>query len=213
MVDEEHRFGVVHKERIKEMRANIDILSLSATPIPRTLNLALSGLRKISILATPPQKKKAIRTIVSSWNEQIIVHAMEHELARDGQVIILINRIRGMESLAKEIDALMGRKLRSIITHGQMPGDDIESRIHAFKKREYDVLISTTIIENGVNFLSANTILIIDPEDFGLASLHQLRGRVGRKDQEGFCYLLYRKPELTPDEKERLITIVNNSHL
>ena len=195
------------------MRANIDILSLSATPIPRTLNLALSGLRKISILATPPQKKKAIRTIVSSWNEQIILHAMEHELARGGQVIILINRIRGMESLAREIDELMGRKLKSIITHGQMPGDEIESRIHAFKKREYDVLISTTIIENGVNFLSANTILIIDPEEFGLASLHQLRGRVGRKDQEGFCYLLYRKPELSNDEKERLITIVNNSHL
>ncbi len=104
-------------------------------------------------------------------------------------------------------------KPRIIITHGQMPGEHIEDRIHAFKKREYDILLTTTIIENGVNFLSANTIIIIDPEDFGLASLHQLRGRVGRKDEEGFCYLMYRKPELSKDEKERLVTIANNAHL
>ncbi len=223
IIDEEHKFWVTHKEKIKKLRAGIDILSLSATPIPRSLNLALSGLRKISLLTTPPKKKKAIRTIISKWHEPTLKHAIELELERGGQVIILHNRIRGMESIEKEIQNIVKSgewKVKKttkspsiIITHGQMPGEQIEDRIHAFKKREYDILLTTTIIENGVNFLSANTIIILDPEDFWLASLHQLRGRVGRKDTEGFCYLIYRKPELGKDEKERLVTIANNSHL
>ncbi|MBC7498322.1 DEAD/DEAH box helicase [Candidatus Gracilibacteria bacterium] len=220
VIDEEHKFGVTHKERIKKIRAGIDILALSATPIPRSLNLALSGLKKISIIATPPKKKKPIETIITRWNEGVIAHAVEYEMGRGGQVIILHNRIRGMDALAKEIEGIIGKSKSAkqespkiIITHGQMPGDKIEDRIHAFKKREYDILLSTTIIENGVNFLSANTIIIIDPEEFGLASLHQLRGRVGRKDADAYCYLMYRKPELGKDEKERLITIANNTHL
>jgi transcription-repair coupling factor (superfamily II helicase) len=271
VIDEEHKFWVSHKEKIKKLRAGIDILSLSATPIPRSLNLALSGLRKISLLTTPPKKKKPIRTIISKWHEPTLKHAIAYELDRGGQIIILHNRIRWMEGVEKEIQNIIKseerwytingetegdklfesvdkqkewwakaneflspsepfvsfqlwkeskrnnhestKKSRIIITHGQMPGDQIEDRIHAFKKHEYDILLTTTIIENGVNFLSANTIIILDPEDFGLASLHQLRGRVGRKDTEGFCYLVYRKPELGKDEKERLITIANNSHL
>jgi transcription-repair coupling factor len=218
VIDEEHNFGVTHKERIKKIRAGIDILALSATPIPRSLNLALSGLKKISIIATPPKKKKPIETIITRWDEGVITHAIEHEMQRGGQVIILHNRIRGMDALAKEIEMIVENGVwnntpRIIITHGQMPGDQIEDRIHAFKKREYDILLSTTIIENGVNFLSANTIIIIDPEEFGLASLHQLRWRVWRKDADAYCYLMYRKPELGKDEKERLITIANNTHL
>ena len=220
VIDEEHKFGVTHKERIKKIRAGIDILALSATPIPRSLNLALSGLKKISIIATPPKKKKPIETIITRWDEGVIAHAIEHEMSRWGQVIILHNRIRGMDALAKEIESIIGNSKsekqetpKIVITHGQMPGDQIEDRIHAFKKREYDILLSTTIIENGVNFLSANTIIIIDPEEFGLASLHQLRWRVGRKDADAYCYLMYRKPELGKDEKERLITIANNTHL
>ncbi|NRH21003.1 DEAD/DEAH box helicase [Candidatus Gracilibacteria bacterium] len=218
VIDEEHKFGVTHKERIKKIRAGIDILALSATPIPRSLNLALSGLKKISIIATPPKKKKPIETIITRWNEEIISSAIANEIKRNGQIIILHNRIRGMESLAKEIETIIQiskieKKPKIIITHGQMPGDQIEDRIHAFKKGEYDILLSTTIIENGVNFLSANTIIIVDPEEFGLASLHQLRGRVGRKDVDAYCYLMYRKPELSKDEKERLITIANNTHL
>jgi transcription-repair coupling factor len=229
VIDEEHKFGVTHKERIKKIRAGVDILALSATPIPRSLNLALSGLKKISIIATPPKKKKPIETIITRWNESIIENAIKHELSRGGQVIILHNRIRGMDALAKEIEGIVANsKLRIkesidsniwnntsriVITHWQMDGDTIEDRIHAFKKHEYDILISTTIIENGVNFLKANTIIIIDPEEFGLASLHQLRWRVGRKDIDAYCYLMYRKPELNKDEKERLITIANNTHL
>lgn len=212
VIDEEHKFGVSHKEKIKKIRAGIDILSLSATPIPRSLNLALSGLKKISVLATPPRKKKSIETIITRWNESILSTAIQTERGRWGQVIILHNRIRGMEGIEKEFSSLIG-DMRMVMTHGQMPGDQIEDRIHAFKRREYDILLTTTIIENGVNFLSANTIIIIDPEEFGLASLHQLRGRVGRKDEQWYCYLMYRKPELSKDEKERLITIANNSHL
>jgi len=213
IIDEEHKFWVTHKEKIKKIKANLDILSLSATPIPRSLNLALSGLKKISILATPPARKKPIETIVTRWNDSIIAWAISAELARGGQTIIIHNRIRGMESMEKEIAMIAWKQTRIIITHGQMPAEHIEERIHAFKKREYDILLTTTIIENGVNFLSANTIVIIDPEEFGLASLHQLRGRVGRKDIDGRCYLMYRKPELAWDEKERLITIANNTHL
>lgn len=218
IIDEEHKFGVAHKERIKKIRAGIDILALSATPIPRSLNLALSGLKKISIIATPPKKKKPIETIITRWNEEVILWAIQTEMERKGQIIILHNRIRWMESLAKEIESItqiwkIWERPKIIITHGQMPGDQIEDRIHAFKKWEYNILLSTTIIENGVNFLSANTIIIVDPEEFWLASLHQLRGRVGRKDMDAYCYLMYRKPELSKDEKERLITIANNTHL
>ncbi len=223
VIDEEHKFGVTHKERLKKIRAGVDILSLSATPIPRSLNLALSWLKKISIVGTPPKKKKPIETIISRWDEWVIAHAIHHELSRSGQVIILHNRIRGMDSLFKEIETILDTSTHMlpinaqqpsiVITHGQMPGDQIEDRIHAFKKWEYNILLSTTIIENGVNFLAANTIIIIDPEEFGLASLHQLRGRVGRKDVDAYCYLMYRKPELWKDEKERLITIANNTHL
>ncbi len=229
IIDEEHKFGVTHKDKIKKIRAGIDILALSATPIPRSLNLALSGLKKISIIATPPKKKKPIETIITRWDEWSIAHAIRYELHRGGQVIILHNRIRGMESIMREIEEILEniqylssekkwdefskRKPSIIITHGKMTGDQIEERIHGFKKREYDILLSTTIIENGVNFLSANTIIIIDPEEFWLASLHQLRGRVWRKDIDAYCYLMYRKPELSKDEKERLITIANNTHL
>lgn len=218
VIDEEHKFWVNHKEKLKKMRAWLDILSLSATPIPRSLNLALSGLKKISILATPPKKKKPIETIITKWNESILAKAIEYELSRWGQIIIVHNRIRGMESIEQEIyeicsDLSSTEKPHIIITHGQMPGEQIEDRIHAFKKKEYNILLTTTIIENGVNFLSANTIIIIDPEEFGLAQLHQLRGRVGRKDAQGYCYLTYRKHELVKEEKERLITIANNTHL
>lgn len=216
IIDEEHKFGVMHKEKIKKIRTGIDILSLSATPIPRSLNLALSGLRKISLLTTPPKKKKPIETIITNWNENIIQTGIERELARGGQVIIVHNRIKWIESLKQELEEMLSEsqnKAQIIVTHGRMNGDEIEERIHDFKEKKYNILLTTTIIENGVNFLSANTIVIIDPEEFWLASLHQLRGRVGRCGDQGYCYLAYRKISLNPDEKNRLITIANNNHL
>lgn len=214
IIDEEHKFGVLHKEKIKKIRTGIDILSLSATPIPRSLNLALSGLRQISLLTTPPKKKKPIETIITNWNESIVKNAIIRELERDGQVIIIHNRIRGIESLKQELEEILtDTNAKIIVTHGKLHWDDIEERIHDFKSKKYNILLTTTIIENGVNFLSSNTIIIVDPEEFWMANLHQLRWRVGRKWDQWYCYLAYRKNILNPEEKERLITIANNNHL
>lgn len=215
IIDEEHKFWVLHKERIKQMRAGIDILSLSATPIPRSLNLALSGVKKISLLTTPPKQKKPIETIITSWNTDIVREAIEFELNRSGQVLIIHNRIAWLDYIKLEMESLISSTFtpRIAVTHGRMNSDDIDTKIHDFKQWKYNILLTTTIIENGVNFLSANTIIIIDPEEFWLASLHQLRGRVWRQWLQGYCYLAYRKYELTEGEKERLLTIANNNKL
>ena len=218
VIDEEHRFGVAQKEAIRRMKAHVDILSLSATPIPRSLHLALSGLKKISLLTTPPPSKKPIDTIVTRWEEHTVKSAIESELARGGQVIILHNRVRSLPMIEREIEEMMqrdgsGTQVRITTTHGQMNPDDIEDRILAFKQGKYDILISTTVIENGVNFLGANTILVSDAEEFGLAQLHQIRGRVGRRDVAWVCYLLYRKYELSSEERERLMILAEHSAL
>lgn len=195
------------------MKSNIDILSLSATPIPRSLNLALSGVKKISVLTTPPPLKKAVTTIVAKWSEKVIKEAVEKELARGGQVIFLHNRIVSIESIRKQLAGMLGKHVRIAIVHGKMDGMGLEDIIIDFKNGKYDILLSTTVIENGVNFLNANTIFIDDADRFGLAQLHQLRGRVGRKDREAVCYLLYHKDHIDADGKKRLLTIVNNSAL
>lgn len=213
MIDEEHKFGVLDKEKINAMKSNIDILSLSATPIPRSLNLALSGVKKISVLATPPPMKKAVTTIVMKWNETVIKEAVEKELARGGQVIFLHNRVASIDSIRRQLTGMLGKHVRIAITHGKLDGMQLEDTIIDFKNGKYDILLSTTVIENGVNFLNANTIFIDDAERFGLAQLHQLRGRVGRKDRDATCYLLYHKEHLDSDGKKRLLTIVNNSDL
>jgi len=201
------------KEKINSMKSNIDILSLSATPIPRSLNLALSGVKKISVLTTPPPMKKAVTTIVTKWNEMAIKEAVEKELARSGQVIFLHNRVASIESVKRQLIGILGKHVRIAIAHGRLDGMQLEDIIIDFKNGKYDILLSTTVIENGVNFLNANTIFIDDAERFGLAQLHQLRGRVGRKDRDATCYLLYHSEKLDSDGKKRLLTIVNNSEL
>lgn len=213
VIDEEHKFGVLDKEKINALKSNIDILSLSATPIPRSLNLALSGVKKISVLATPPPLKKAVTTIVLKWNETVIKEAVEKELARGGQVIFLHNRVASIESIRKQLSGILGKHVRIAVAHGRLDGMQLEDIIIDFKNAKYDILLSTTVIENGVNFLNANTIFIDDAERFGLAQLHQLRGRVGRKDRDATCYLLYHSENLDADAKKRLLTIVNNSEL
>ena len=195
------------------MKANLDILSLSATPIPRSLNLALNGVKKISVLTTPPPMKKAIKTIASRFEPNLIREAVEFEFQRDGQVIFIHNRVRTIETLRDDLQKLLGKKAKIVITHGQLDGAELEDRILDFKHRKYNILLSTTVIENGVNFIHANTIFIDDAGSFGLSQLHQLRGRVGRKDVEGHCYLLYRKEVLPDDAKKRIVTLVNHSHL
>ncbi|NCP76675.1 hypothetical protein GW830_00830 [bacterium] len=166
---------MLDKEKINALKSNIDILSLSATPIPRSLNLALSGVKKISVLTTPPPQKKAVTTIVSKWNESVIKEAVEKELARDGQVIFIHNRVASIESIRKQLIGILGKHVRIAIAHGKLDGMQLEDIIIDFKNSKYDILLSTTVIENGVNFLNANTIFIDDAERFGLAQLHQLR--------------------------------------
>ena len=220
IIDEEHRFWVEHKERFKKLKSHIDVLMLSATPIPRSLNLALSWLKTISMLTTAPYMRKSIRTIVTAWNASTIYSAIRYELERGGQILILHNRIRSIEQMKHEIEMLWNelgwkreKSPRIVTTHGKMKPEEIEDRIHAFKAGEFDILLSTTIIENGVNFLRANTILITDPEDFWLAQLHQLRGRVGRKDVEWVCYLLYREHHVTREGRDRMMTLAHHSEL
>jgi transcription-repair coupling factor (superfamily II helicase) len=213
VIDEEHRFWVLDKERLNKIRSHIDILSLSATPIPRSLNFALNGIKDISIIATPPPKKQPIRTLVSKWSDEIIREAIKFEFERWWQVLFIHNRIATIDSTRHYLEKLIWKSAKITITHGQMNWLEVEDRIISFKNWKYNILLSTTVIENWVNFFNANTIIIDDADTFWLSQLHQLRWRVWRWWTEWFCHLIYRKELLADDAKKRLVTIVNNTHL
>jgi transcription-repair coupling factor (superfamily II helicase) len=189
VVDEEQRFGVAHKERLKEMRQNVDALALSATPIPRTLHMSLVGLRDMSLIETPPRDRLAIQTVVSSFQEDLVRRAIENELARDGQVYFIHNRVESIYSLATLVQKLVP-KARVVVGHGQMSEKELESVMLKFIREEADVMVATTIVENGLDIPRANTILINRADRLGLAELYQLRGRVGRSHQRAYAYLL-----------------------
>jgi transcription-repair coupling factor (superfamily II helicase) len=189
IIDEEHRFGVAQKEHFKKLRSELDILTLTATPIPRTLNMALGGLRDISIIATPPPNRHAIQTFVSEWNDALVQEAILREIKRGGQVYFLHNKIETMEKTARELEKLVpAARLR--IAHGQMPERELEHIMLDFYHQRFNVLLATTIIESGIDVPSANTILINRADQLGLAQLHQLRGRVGRSHHRAYAYLL-----------------------
>ena len=189
VVDEEQRFGVAHKERVKELKNSVDVLTLSATPIPRTLNMSLVGLRDMSVIETPPKDRLAIQTVVAPFTESLVRRAIEEELARDGQVFLVHNRVETIYSIAALVNQLVP-KARVVVGHGQMNEKELESVMLKFVSDEADVLISTTIIENGLDIPRANTILINRADRFGLSELYQLRGRVGRSNQRAYAYLL-----------------------
>jgi transcription-repair coupling factor (superfamily II helicase) len=189
VVDEEQRFGVAHKERLKEMRQNVDALALSATPIPRTLHMSLVGLRDMSVIETPPRDRLAIQTVVASFQEDLVRRAIENELARDGQVYFIHNRVESIYSLATLVQELVP-KARVVVGHGQMGEKELESVMLKFIRDEADVMVATTIVENGLDIPRANTILINRADRLGLAELYQLRGRVGRSHQRAYAYLL-----------------------
>ena len=195
VVDEEQRFGVAHKERLKEMRKNVDALALSATPIPRTLHMSLVGLRDMSLIETPPRDRLAIQTVVAPFNEELVRTAIENELARDGQVYFIHNRVESIYALAALIQKLVP-KARVVVGHGQMGEKELEAVMLKFIRDEADVLVATTIVENGLDIPRANTILINRADRLGLAELYQLRGRVGRSSQRAYAYLLV-PPETT----------------
>ena len=189
VIDEEQRFGVEHKEALLRLRLTVDVLTLSATPIPRTLHMSMLGLRDISSLTTPPVDRRSIVTEVIPYNTHRVTRAIQRELAREGQVYFVHNRVHNIESVADNIRQLVpGAKV--IIGHGQMAGNDLEQVMRKFMTRQADILVSTTIIESGIDIPTANTMIINDADRFGLSELHQLRGRVGRSHQRAYCYLL-----------------------
>jgi len=213
VVDEEQRFGVAHKERLKEMRKNVDALALSATPIPRTLHMSLVGLRDMSVIETPPRDRLAIQTVVAPFNEDLVRRAIETEMARDGQVYFIHNRVESIYSLATLVSKLVP-KARVVVGHGQLNEKALESVMLKFVRDEADVLVATTIVENGLDIPRANTILINRADRLGLAELYQLRGRVGRSSQRAYAYLLVpSETNLTEIARKRLSAMKEFSEL
>ncbi|QQR83596.1 transcription-repair coupling factor [Candidatus Peregrinibacteria bacterium] len=212
IIDEEQRFGVKQKEVFKTMRTQVDILTLTATPIPRTLNLALNKLRDISTITTPPPGRLPVITEVRRYSDGLVIDAIEREIERGGQVYFLHNRVQTIESIANKLRLLLP-KVRFIVAHGQLQPHDLESRIVEFKEGRADVLVSSTIVENGIDLPNANTLIVDDAENFGLAQLYQLRGRIGRGKTQAFAYFLYQSRQLRLDAKKRLRAIVDASEL
>ncbi|CBY27629.1 TPA: transcription-repair coupling factor [Yersinia enterocolitica] len=209
IVDEEHRFGVRHKERIKAMRADVDILTLTATPIPRTLNMAMSGMRDLSIIATPPARRLAVKTFVREYDSLVVREAILREILRGGQVYYLYNDVENIEKATQKLAELVP-EARIAIGHGQMRERDLERVMNDFHHQRFNVLVCTTIIETGIDIPSANTIIIERADHFGLAQLHQLRGRVGRSHHQAYAYLLTPNPKaMTTDAKKRLEAIAS----
>ena len=189
IVDEEQRFGVAQKERLRELKRNVHVLAMSATPVPRTLQLSLAGVRDLSVIETPPRDRMAVETAIVPFSAELIREAVEFERDRRGQIYFVFNRVEGIEAFASLLREIVP-DLRLTIGHGQMDENELASRMHAFKQGQFELLLATTIIENGIDIPNVNTILVHQAERFGLAQLYQLRGRVGRSDQLAYCYLL-----------------------
>ncbi len=213
VVDEEQRFGVRAKEKLKEFRAAVDVLTLTATPIPRTLQFSLMGARDLSIINTPPPNRQPVYTEIHSFNEELIKDAILQEMSRGGQVFFINNRVKNIEEVAEMIRRLVP-DVRVRFGHGQMSGSQLEKIITDFYAHKFDVLVSTNIVENGIDIANANTIIINQADNFGLAELHQLRGRVGRSNRKAFCYLITRPIQtLTPEARKRLLALEEFSDL
>ena len=213
IIDEEQRFGVEHKEKLKELKTNVDVLAMSATPIPRTLEMAVTGIREMSTLATPPEERHPILTYIGGYSEKQVAAAIRRELIREGQVFFVHNRVATIEKVAADIAKLVP-EARVAIAHGQMPEALLEQVVVDFWERKFDVLVSTTIIETGIDIPNANTLIVDRAENFGLSQLHQIRGRVGRSKERAYAYFFYdpTKP-LTETAHDRLATIASNNEL
>ncbi len=213
VIDEEHKFGVRHKEKLKKFKENIDVLSLSATPIPRTLNMALSGLKDLSVINTPPKNRLPIKTYISEFNPSFVKNAINQEIQRDGQVFYLYNQVETISLFKQKLQEIVPNA-RIAIAHGQMNEKELENVICDFSEKQYDILLCSTIIESGLDIPNANTILIHDADKFGLAQLYQLRGRVGRSERQAYCFCFYKKSkELTETARKRLESIKDFTNL
>ncbi len=212
IVDEEQRFGVKQKERLKEFRADVDVLTLSANPIPRTLHMSLNNLRDITTITTPPPGRLPVITEVRKYSDALVIEGISQEIARNGQVYFLHNKVRTIEGVAFKLRKLLP-KARVIVAHGQLDPRELEKRIFAFKNGDFDVLVSSTIVENGIDLPNANTLIVNNADSFGLSQLYQLRGRVGRGRTQAYSFLLYNSRKLKSDAKKRLRAIVEASEL
>jgi transcription-repair coupling factor (superfamily II helicase) len=206
IIDEEQRFGVAHKEQLKKLRAQAHVLTLTATPIPRTLHLALSGVRTVSTIMTPPAGRKPIETIIETFNQKHVTLAIEKELKRKGQVYYLYNKVESMVLKQKELASLMPKVTFGIL-HGQLPEQDIAQVMHEFDRGRIDVLICSTIIENGLDLPNVNTLIVDNAVQFGLAQLHQIRGRIGRGTRQAYAYFFFKRQKLTGEAEKRLAAL------
>ncbi|WP_078414563.1 transcription-repair coupling factor [Priestia abyssalis] len=207
IIDEEQRFGVTHKEKIKQMKTNVDVLTLTATPIPRTLHMSMLGVRDLSVIETPPENRFPVQTYVAEYNPGLVREAIERELARDGQVYFLYNRVEDIERKAEEISMLVP-DARVAFAHGKMNENELEAVILSFLEGEYDVLVSTTIIETGVDIPNVNTLIVHDADKMGLSQLYQLRGRVGRSSRVAYAYFTYRKDKVLTEVAEKRLQAI-----
>ena len=207
IIDEEQRFGVTHKEKIKKLKTNVDVLTLTATPIPRTLHMSMLGVRDLSVIETPPENRFPVQTYVMEYNGGLIRESIERELARDGQVYFLYNRVEDIERKAEEISMLVP-DARVAVAHGKMGENELESVMLSFLEGEFDVLVSTTIIETGVDIPNVNTLIVNDADKMGLSQLYQLRGRVGRSNRVAYAYFTYRKDKVLTEVAERRLQAI-----
>jgi transcription-repair coupling factor (superfamily II helicase) len=213
VVDEEQRFGVEHKEHIKSLRTHVDVLTMSATPIPRTLEMSLAGIREMSTILTPPEERYPVLTYVGPHDDKQVAAALRRELLRDGQAFYIHNRVSTIDNAAARVKALVP-EARVVVAHGQMPEEQLERTVEGFWNREYDILVCTTIVETGLDISNANTLIVERADTFGLSQLHQLRGRVGRSRERGYAYFLYAaEVPLTETAYDRLATIAQNNEL
>ncbi|MGB9976962.1 transcription-repair coupling factor [Thermovenabulum sp.] len=207
IIDEEQRFGVAHKEKIKQLKKNVDVLTMTATPIPRTLHMALSGIRDMSLIETPPENRFPVQTYVVEYNDSLIRDAILRELSRDGQVYYVYNRVQDIREEAMRLSLLVP-EARIAVAHGQMDEDELEEVMLKFYHREYDVLVCTTIIETGLDIPNVNTLIVINSDRFGLSQLYQLRGRVGRSNRQAFAYFTYKKDKVLSEQAEKRLAAI-----
>lgn len=207
VIDEEQRFGVKHKEKLKQLKENVDVLTLSATPIPRTLHMSLSGIKDMSTLEEPPEDRYPVQTYVMEQDDFVIRDAIEKELARGGQVYVLYNRVESINRVASDIEKLVP-DASVVVGHGKMPAGKLEEIIVDFSEGEYNVFVSTTIIESGMDIPNVNTMIVLDADRFGLAQLYQLRGRVGRSDRMAYAYLMYKKDKVLSEIAEKRLKAI-----
>ncbi|MFN8672408.1 MAG: transcription-repair coupling factor [Candidatus Sericytochromatia bacterium] len=209
VIDEEHKFGVAHKEKLKQFKASIDVLTMSATPIPRTLYMALSGARDISVIETPPKNRFPVITKISQYSAEVVKNAILHEMERGGQVYFLHNRVESLDRVHKDLKEMLP-DVRIGVAHGQLPEHELENAMLDFNNREFDVLLCTTIIESGLDIPTANTIIIDQVQILGLAQIYQLRGRVGRSDIQAYCYMLYPNESVLTDEAKQRLQVISD---